>query len=189
MRFSGRTTTAVMDLYDIGGFGTLGEKIDTLSRTLEQTRIAVERAGVDIGHSAEALHKQLGETTTSILSSADIIKASVESSSMWLTGAMKVSNEAASKNAQEIKNQIAELSANLAHASTDLQTANAQSSRLSLRLIWLTGALFFAAIVTAGATAFQAYETKRQADLIQEQLRRQASHSSEVRPNVHPESN
>jgi hypothetical protein len=178
-----------MGLYDTGGFGTLGNNIDTFSRTLEQTRIAVERAGVHIGGAAEDLHKQLVQTTTSILSSADIIKASVENSSMWLTNALKASNETASKNAQEIKDQIAELSLNLAHASTDLQTASMQSSRLSHRLIVLTVALVFTAVVTAGATAFQAYETKRQADLIQEEFHQQLRQASPPHANVQPEPN
>jgi chromosome segregation ATPase len=189
-----------MGLYDTGGFDTLGTtievriselatKIDSLSLGIGQTRTTIETAGAQISSATEMVHKQLIETASSIGSSANTMKSSFENSSKWLINALKVSNETASKNAQEIRDQIGELSLNLAHASTDLQTANAQSSRLSLRLIWLTGALFFAAIVTAGATAFQAYETKRQADLIQEQLRQQSSQSPRVRPNSNPQSN
>src|ERR1035441_6973743 len=107
---------------------------------------------------------------TSVLEhSTSTVKATLENSSEWLINALKVSNETASKNAQEIKGQISDLTANLAKASIDLQAASTQSSRLSRQLNWLTGALLFAAIVTAAATAFQAYQTMRQTDFISRQ--------------------
>ena len=81
-----------------------------------------------------------------------------------------------------------ELTAALGQATGEFQTASTQSSQLGRRLNWLTGALFFAATLTAGATIFQAYETKRQADLIQDQLRQQKRSLPAVPKSV-PESN
>jgi hypothetical protein len=173
-----------MGAYDTGGFGTLGNSIDGLCRGLEQTRMAIEWAGVHIGASADRLHEQLSHTTTAILSSSDTLKASVDTGTNCLINALRNSDETASKNAQEIKDQIAQLSLNLAHASAELKTATLQSSRLSGRLNLLTGALVFAAILPAGAAGFQAYETKRQADVVREQFRTQSQ--SAVSPQTTP---
>lgn len=76
--------------------------------------------------------------------------------------AVKVSTETGSKNASDIQSQIADLTARLSEASIDLRSASDQSSRLSLN--WLTAALVFTALITAGATGIQAWETQRQAD-------------------------
>jgi hypothetical protein len=99
--------------------------------------------------------------------STSTAKIALENSSKGLINALKVSNETTTNNAQEIKDQIADLTSKLATASTDLQAASTQSSRLSGRLNWLTAALVFTAIVTAAATTFQACQTKRQTDLIE----------------------
>lgn len=71
--------------------------------------------------------------------------------------------------ADQIRNEVAALASQLAEAGAELRTATDQSSRLGRTLNLLTGALVFAAVLTAGATFFQAFETKRQADLLEKQ--------------------
>ena len=189
-----------MGLYDTGGFDTLGNtievkisdlatKIDSLNQAIGQTTATIEAAGAQIIKATEMVHKQLIETASVIGRSANTMKSSLENSSEWLINALKVSNETASKNAAEIKDQIADLSLNLANASTDLRAASTQSSRFSRQLNWLTGALFLAAILTAGATAFQGYWTMQQGKLLREQFEHQLSQPSQVRQNFHSEPN
>lgn len=86
------------------------------------------------------------------------------------------------KSAQEIKDQIAYLASSLTSASVDLRSASTESSHLSGRLNRLTLALAFAAVLTAGATGFQAWQTKRQTDLIEQQSRRVAQPSLQAAP-------
>lgn len=130
---------------------------------------------------AETVNRQLAETARVAEGSANLIKgaldhatstakASIENSSEFLIAALKVNTETGARNAQEIKDQISGLTVNLAEASGKLQSAGNQSSRLGRNLNWLTAALVVAAILTAGASTFQAYETKRQADLADKQL-------------------
>jgi Trp operon repressor len=132
---------------------------------------------------AEMVNKQLTSTAATIYESANRIKETLdqstatvkgclENSSEWVINAIKRNTEITSANAKDIEEQIAQLSKALLQASGDFQTASDQSSRLGRRLNGLTAALVFAAILTAGATAFQALETKRQADLNQQLLDR-----------------
>lgn len=86
------------------------------------------------------------------------------------------------RTAEMVNKQLAEAASNLAKASTDLQTASAQSSRIGAKLNVLTGALLFAAVVTAGATTFQACQTERQVDLIEKQILLQSSRSQPATP-------
>jgi hypothetical protein len=120
---------------------------------------------------AEMVNKQLAQTASSIGASANLLNNTLENSSEWLVNAIKVSTEAATKNAEQIGEQITSLSAALTKASDELKSAGAQSTSLGRRLNWLTGILTLAALISAGATAFSAWETKRQVDLMEQQLR------------------
>jgi len=131
---------------------------------------------------AETVNSQLSETASSIGRSAHLMKdaldhstlvakATLENSSGFLIAALKVNTETGSRNALEIKEQIAGLTSSLAEASTDLRTASAQSTRLASRLNWLTAVVAIAAVLTASATVFYAVETKRLVDLTTQQLR------------------
>ena len=113
---------------------------------------AIGKSTNEIGPKLDRLNKELGET-----------KAKIE------TAGKKVS-DTVDLRAQEIGTDLQKLSAALAEATTEFRTASAQSSRLGGRLNLLTGALVFAAILTAGATVFQAIETKRQTDAAERQL-------------------
>ena len=149
------------------------ENLVTVRTTEAFSRQLVATAGA-IGASASEIRNTLTH-------SAAAAKSALEENSRLLIAALKVNTEIGSKNAEEIKDEISALATNLARASTDLQTASTQSSRLSARLNWLTGALFVAAILTAGATVFQGIETKRQADLVEKQLQSQNSSTSTSR--------
>jgi hypothetical protein len=105
-----------------------------------------------LGQKIDRSNRELGET-----------KAIIE------TAGKKVS-EATIASAGEVSSKLGVLIDTLTQTSSQLQTASAQSSRLSMQLNWLTTALVFAAILTAGATIFQACETRRQADLSEKQL-------------------
>jgi len=78
----------------------------------------------------------------------------------------------------QIRNEVAALSTQLAEASAELRIATTQSSQLGRNLNLLTGALVVAAVLTAGATIFQAIETKRQADLLEKQPQVQPASTS-----------
>ena len=121
---------------------------------------------------AEMVSKQLEETASSIGSSANLLKSTLENSSNWLINAIKVSTESGAKNADQIGGQIGGLTAAITTASAELKSAGAQSTALGRRLNWLTGILTLAALISAGATAFYAWETKRQVDLMERQLAR-----------------
>jgi len=121
---------------------------------------------------AEMVNKQLAETASSIGKSANLLKSTLENSSNWLINAIKVSTEAGTKNAEQIGERIGGLTAALTTASAELKSAGAQSTALGRRLNWLTGILTLAALISAGATAFYAWETKRQVDLMERQLGR-----------------
>jgi hypothetical protein len=95
---------------------------------------------------------------------------SIGRSAVSITQALNEASETGSHSAEEIKAEIEGLVTTLRGASAEIQAAGTQSSRLSRRLNWLTLALVFAAVITAGATAFQAYETKRQADITEKQM-------------------
>jgi hypothetical protein len=110
--------------------------------------------------SANALRDALQHST-------EIVKATLENSSAWLINALKVSTETSSKSAKEIEAQIGSLTTALSQVSTDLQRAGDQSAALGRRLNWLTFVLVAAALISAAATSFYAWETKRQVDLME----------------------
>jgi hypothetical protein len=120
---------------------------------------------------AEMVNKQLAGTAESIGKSANLLKGTLENSSEFSINAIKISTEAGTKNAQQIGEQITRLTGAMTIASSELQSASVQSAALGRRLNWLTGILTVAALISAGATAFYAYETKRQVDLMEQQLR------------------
>jgi hypothetical protein len=121
---------------------------------------------------AETVNKQLAGTAESIGKSATLLKDTLENSSAFLINAIKVSTEDGTKNAQQIGEQITHLTGAMTMASSELQSAGAQSAALGRRLNWLTGILMVAALISATATAFYAYETKRQVELMEQQLQR-----------------
>jgi hypothetical protein len=142
---------------------------------------------------AEMVSRQLSETAGSIGRSANLMKdalehstltakTTLENSSGFLIAALKVNTETGSKNAQEIKEQIAGLRSSLAEASTDLRKASAQSTSLATRLNWLTAVVALAAVLTAGATIFYAVETKRLVDVTAQQLQSAAQRASSPAP-------
>ena len=129
---------------------------------------------------AEMVNKQLAATAETVGKSANTIKetldhstslakAVAENAADFLISSIRVSIETGTKNAEAIKAQIEGLGANIALAGADLRNASTQSSRLSARLNWLTAVLAGCGLLTAGATGFQAYETKRQVDLVAKQ--------------------
>jgi hypothetical protein len=119
---------------------------------------------------AEMVNQQLVETASSIGRSANLLKSALENSSEWLINAIKVGTETGAKNAQQISVEISQLTVALTAASTELKSAGSQSSALGQRLNWLTAILTLAALVSAGATAFYAWETRRQVSLMEQQL-------------------
>jgi hypothetical protein len=123
----------------------------------------IGQATSEFGPKLDRLNMELGET-----------KAKIE------TAGKKVSDVVDAR-AKDVGAELQNLSAALGRATDKFEEASEHSSRLGRRLNWLTAALVFAAIVTAGATAFQAVETKRQADLIERQL--QAAPVSTPGPN------
>jgi hypothetical protein len=149
------------------------EELNFLNQLLS-TRVA-EMLTQQLQETARVTGASASEIKVGLEHSTLIAKTVLENSSNGLINALKVSNETTSKNAREIKDQIADLSSKLARASTDLQAASTQSGHLSRRLNWLTAALVFTAIVTAAATTFQACQTKRQTDIIEEQTHQQTS--------------
>jgi hypothetical protein len=153
---------------------TAGQEEGNFLNQLLSLRVA-EMVTNGLRETARVTGVSANQVTSELEHSTVTVKAVLENSSEWLVNALKVSNDTASKNAREIKNQIADLSANLAKASIDLQAASTQSSRLSKQLNWLTVVLAFAAIATAAATTFQAYQTMRQTDFIEKQSHQQAS--------------
>jgi hypothetical protein len=121
---------------------------------------------------AEMVNRQLSETASTIGKSANLLKSTLDNSSDWLINAIKVSTETGDKSAQQIGDRIAGLAAALTTASGEIQSAGAQSAALGRRLNWLTGILTLAGLISAGATAFYAWETKRQVNLMEQQLQR-----------------
>jgi flagellar hook-basal body complex protein FliE len=132
---------------------------------------------------AEMLSKQLASTSGTVSESAnrinetlnhstDTVKATLENSSDWLINALKVSTDTSSNSAREIAVRIADLTNALSQANSNLQLASTQSAALGRRLNWLTGILVGAALMSAAATGFYAWETKRQVDLMQDQFQR-----------------
>lgn len=113
---------------------------------------------------ADMVNRQLAETASSIGRSAGLIDKAFR---------MRLTRHP--WNAQETRNLVASLTENLAKASTGLETAGAQSARLSRRLIWLTGVLAATGVLTALATIFYAVETKRLVDRTERQLRQNQS--------------
>jgi hypothetical protein len=80
------------------------------------------------------------------------------------------SSRVTAESAAHINGRIAGLTSSLTDASSKLVDANDQSSKLSRNLNVLTAAIAIAALLTAAATFFQGWETKRQADLLERQL-------------------
>ena len=119
---------------------------------------------------AELVNKQLTATAATVSESANHLKATLENSSEWLINAIKVSTETSTKNAVEIGEQITRLTSALTTASAELQSTGIQSASLGRRLNWLTAVIAFAALISAAATSFYAWETKRQVDLMNQQL-------------------
>jgi hypothetical protein len=71
-----------------------------------------------------------------------------------------------------IEEKITSLTTALSAATTELQKAGTQSAALGRGLNWLTGVIAVAALISAAATAFYAWETRRQIDLMQQQFQR-----------------
>lgn len=115
---------------------------------------ALGKSTSEIAPKLDRLNQELGET-----------KAKIE------TAGKKVSDTLDTR-VQEVGANLQSLSTALVQATNEFRAASAQSSRLSSRLNLLTAALFIAAVMTAGATVFQAVETSRQADLAERQLLR-----------------
>lgn len=130
---------------------------------------------------AEMVNKQLTGTAETIAKSANKIdegvakstisaKSGLDDAARSVIAALRESSQTTTQSAQAIKAQIEGLTTNIAQAGKDLRSASEQSSRLSGRLNWLTGVLAICGLLTAGATGFQAYEAKRQADLLAKQI-------------------
>jgi hypothetical protein len=130
---------------------------------------------------AEMVNKQLTGTADSIGRSAKMLadtiehatateKATLEHSSEYLIAALKVNTETGAKSAREIGERFTDLTVALTNAGADLQSASAQSAALGRRLNLLTVVLVAAALISAAATAFYAWETKRLVELTEQQL-------------------
>jgi type II secretory pathway component PulL len=121
---------------------------------------------------AEMVNKELAATAVSISQSANLLKTTLENSSDYLINAIRVNTEKGTANAQQIGEEITSLTGALTTAGAELRSAGTQSAALGRRLNWLTAILVAAALISAGATAFYAWETKRQVDLMQQQIQR-----------------
>lgn len=116
------------------------------------------------------INKQLAETARSITDSTDLLRSSIENSSERLTDAVIVSTETAAENAKQIGDRITLLSGVIMMASDDLKSA--ASPRLGRRLNLLTAVLIFTALISAGTTAFYAWEAKQLVEVMRQQLQR-----------------
>lgn len=114
----------------------------------------VESSTKALGAKIDRLNQELGET-----------KAKIEA-------AGKIVSEVADARAREIDTSLGYLATALTEAGNDFRTASEQSSRLGRRLNWLTCILVSAGLISAAATAFYAWETKRLVDLTEQQLQR-----------------
>jgi|SRR5579872_4559234 len=112
----------------------------------------------------------IGRATNAFEPKLDRLNAELGETKAKIETAGKTVSDVVDSRAKDVGAELQNLSAALGRATNDFQKASEQSSRLGRRLNWLTAALVFAAIITAAATAFQAVETKRQADLIERQL-------------------
>lgn len=142
---------------------------------------------------AEMVNRQLSETSGAIAASAnrltetlnhstDTVKATLENSSEWLINALKVNTETVAARAKEIDARIGSLTVALSQASNDIQAAGKKSGEASNRLNNLTMVLAFATVLLFGAGCWQAWESHRQADLLERQL----SQASSVAPPTQP---
>jgi hypothetical protein len=113
----------------------------------------------------EMVTKQLAETARVTNTSATLLKGTLEKATGDLLAASAQNAASTEQSANRIRNTIVDLTSALQNASTDFQNAGKQSAELGRRLNWLTGFLVAAALISALATAFQAFETKRQADM------------------------
>jgi hypothetical protein len=99
----------------------------------------------------------------------------------YLINAIKVSTDKSEQSALSITSQIEKLSVSLADANQGLKEASSESSKLGKRLNLLTAVVAVAGLISAGATAFYAWETRQQVQLMQEQIKAQVA-QKEVRP-------
>jgi hypothetical protein len=132
---------------------------------------------------AEMVNRQLAETARVTGVSANTIKETLEVATGDLRKASAQGVVATQQSAALIRESIGNLTNALQHASTDLRAASNQSAELGRRLNWLTGVLVAAALISAAATSFYAWETKRQVELAGQQLRR-----SQLPPQLSPNS-
>ena len=121
---------------------------------------------------AELINKQLTATVATISTSANLLKGTLSNSSEWLLNAIAVGTERGDENAKLIVGNIDGLTKALTAASEDIKKAGGQSAQLGRGLNLLTAIVAMAALISAGATALAAWETKRQADLTEQQISR-----------------
>jgi hypothetical protein len=119
---------------------------------------------------AEMVNQQLEGTASTIARSANTLKETLELAKTDVIKASDKNIEATQASAEEIRKTITDLTGALASVRSDLQKSGNQSATLARGLNWLTGVIAVAALISAAATAFYAYETKRQVDLMLQQL-------------------
>ena len=115
------------------------------------------------------LNKQMAETASSITDSANLLRSSIENSSERLTDAVIVSTETAAENAKQIGDQITLLAGGILMASDEFKAA-VHSPRLRRRMNLLAAVLIFTSLVSAGASAFCAWEAKQLVEVMRQQL-------------------
>jgi hypothetical protein len=166
-------------------FGTL--PIEDILKRISDISTGSQQQGKDESHFLNNLLST--RVAGSLAKTTENLGSGLGQSAASLIGAIQSSTKTSATSAKEIEVQITSLTTAISQASTDLKNAGAQSARLALRLNWLTGIIMVAALISAGATFFAARETKRQADLVQQQLQRaeQASHPAANISNLPPQ--
>jgi len=131
---------------------------------------------------SESLAGALKASTETTGKSANLIGIKIDVLVMTLGEVGNALSDAANNIKQVTDVRALEIVGGLGKLTDALDQASQQSTRFGRRLNWLTAALLLAAGLTAGATIFYAWETKRQVDLSQQQLQQHTAPNSPATP-------
>jgi hypothetical protein len=134
-----------------------------------------------IGKSANSLKDALDHST-------DTVKTTLENSSKWLINALKVNTDVTAESAKEIDARIGTLTIALTQASKDLQDAGQKSADASRHLYTFTLVLAIATVLLFAAGCWQAWESHRQANLLERQLNQASTVVAPPQPTNHSRS-
>jgi hypothetical protein len=116
-----------------------------------------------IGRSANSIKETLDHSTSTA-------KATLENSSKFFIDAIRVNTEKMSENGKRIEGQLDALTVALSQASGDIQSAGIQSAETAKTLNRFTSILAIGTMLLVFAACWQAFESHRQVNLINQQL-------------------